>query len=100
MITAAVVAAVTIPVAAFAAGMPAHATGSSGPERVTEDSPGWDCQTMGNRVCGPHAVPNWLEVMPVSKAIKNELHIRGNAVMLVGPNETVIMSADGRDWDS
>lgn len=23
------------------------------PAPVTEDSPGWDCHTMGNRECGP-----------------------------------------------
>jgi hypothetical protein len=21
--------------------------------KITEDSPGWDCKTMGNKVCGP-----------------------------------------------
>lgn len=23
------------------------------PKRITEDDPAWDCQTMGNRICGP-----------------------------------------------
>lgn len=23
------------------------------PLRITEDMPGWDCETMGNRICGP-----------------------------------------------
>jgi hypothetical protein len=24
-------------------------------ERIEEDDPRWDCETMGNRVCGPEA---------------------------------------------
>lgn len=24
------------------------------PHRITEDDPGWNCHTMGNRVCGDH----------------------------------------------
>ncbi|GAA2812984.1 hypothetical protein GCM10010470_55520 [Saccharopolyspora taberi] len=23
------------------------------PDRTEEDEPGWDCRTMGNRLCGP-----------------------------------------------
>ena len=26
---------------------------SETPERIEEDDPRWDCQTMGNKVCGP-----------------------------------------------
>lgn len=25
----------------------------AGPVSITEDSPAWDCRTMGNRICGP-----------------------------------------------
>jgi hypothetical protein len=25
---------------------------SNGDDRIDEDEPGWDCRTMGNRVCG------------------------------------------------
>ena len=24
-------------------------------DRITEDDPRWDCETMGNRICGPIA---------------------------------------------
>jgi hypothetical protein len=25
-------------------------------DRIEEDEPGWDCRTMGNKLCGPGAV--------------------------------------------
>jgi len=32
---------------------PAHLGETGQPAQViTEDSPGWDCRTMGNRICG------------------------------------------------
>jgi hypothetical protein len=27
--------------------------GTLAPDRIEEDEPGWDCRTMGNRLCGP-----------------------------------------------
>jgi len=37
---------------------PAHLreTDPPTPARITEDMPGWDCQTMGNRICGDGTV--------------------------------------------
>lgn len=40
-----------------AASAPVETTTTTAPARIEEDSPGWDCATMGNRVCGPGAVP-------------------------------------------
>lgn len=30
--------------------------GAGAMQEITEDSPAWDCTTMGNRVCGPQSV--------------------------------------------
>ena len=31
--------------------------GAQSPARCEEDMPCWDCETMGNRICGPIPVP-------------------------------------------
>lgn len=33
--------------------MPRVRTQLTTPVRIEEDEPGWDCHTMGNRICGP-----------------------------------------------
>ena len=41
-------------VLAAALGIPAVGAAHADPvAQVQEDQPGWDCRTMGNRVCGP-----------------------------------------------
>lgn len=41
----------------LAALRPAPAPTAPTAPTVAEDSPAWDCATMGNRVCGPGSVP-------------------------------------------
>jgi hypothetical protein len=36
--------------------------------RIEEDEPGWDCHTMGNKVCGPAATP----VAPLPACVTDE----------------------------
>lgn len=35
---------------------PITTDGTPSQPHITEDDPRWDCQTMGNRVCGPELV--------------------------------------------
>jgi hypothetical protein len=38
--------------------------GPSADEIVTEDDPRWDCETMGNRICGPTIIPDTAMAAP------------------------------------
>lgn len=49
MATAALVSLVGIPAVAGAVAEPAPVQAT---QQIEEDDPGWDCRTMGNRVCG------------------------------------------------
>lgn len=41
----------------------------SEPVTITEDSPGWDCETMGNGICGPvNGLPATLDGAPIVTA--------------------------------
>lgn len=37
---------------AFPRNVDTYEPGISSAERIEEDEPGWDCTTMGNRICG------------------------------------------------
>ena len=47
-------------VAAFAA-MALASPAPADDQVVYEDSPGWNCQTMGNRICGPVITDDGIE---------------------------------------
>ncbi len=49
------IAAIGIAVAALTAQALIPTEAQAAPVRIEEDQPGWDCHTMGNRVCGAPA---------------------------------------------
>ena len=51
------------------------------PQFITEDSPRWDCSTMGNRQCGPY---NGTQDAPRLQCLEGEVSI--NAVRIAGPD--------------
>lgn len=80
---------------------------------ATEDSRGacyWDggqndkgrhfIVTSHQRVIYVKATGKWTAAQTVSNDIRNDLGITGEAVMLIGPDETVIVTATGDQYES
>lgn len=47
-----------------------------------------------------HRTPGWLEVAACPQRAVKQLKIHSACVMLVGPNVTILMTKEGRYWDS
>lgn len=85
-----------------AGGTPGVATTGPWVGQVEEDEPGWDCTTMGNRVCGPQVelAPAWICERPTPVIADRPWHLEcgprssSGAMCTPAPPSEPVVSAD------